>query len=196
MKKVLENIKKMVYIVIESACFPFVLTCMNPVSLSWYSRTPVERPPSPMTIPLIWPYFVWRTLFSVCVIPDQRPSLRRDQRPGQMEFSPSRTTTSSMLKVYFQGSRVALQHPFPIMYYYNVVPKHLSSYSIALNFLLVWRRRYNDILKSMLHRYNVASPPALSHIIFCTVVCLIQVLWTSRIRGAVIINGSATWCFI
>ena len=30
-----------------------------------YSRTPVERPPSPTTIPLIWPYFVWRTLFSV-----------------------------------------------------------------------------------------------------------------------------------
>ena len=54
----------------------------------------VERPPSPATIPLIWPYFVWRTVFSVCTIPDQRPSLWRDQRPGQMEFSPSLTTTS------------------------------------------------------------------------------------------------------
>ena len=59
-----------------------------------YSRTPVERPPSPATIPLIRPYFVWRTVFSVCTIPDQRQSLWRDQRPGQMEFSPSRTTTS------------------------------------------------------------------------------------------------------
>ncbi len=59
-----------------------------------YSRTPVERPPSPATIPLIRPYFVWRTVFSVCTIPDQRPSLWRDQRPGQMEFTPSRTTTS------------------------------------------------------------------------------------------------------
>ena len=28
------------------------------------------------------------------------------------------------------------------------------------------------------------------------VVGLIQVLWTSRIRGAVIINGSETWCFM
>ena len=28
------------------------------------------------------------------------------------------------------------------------------------------------------------------------VIGLIQVLWTSRIRGEVIINGSATWCFM
>ena len=98
-----------------------------------YGRTPAERPPSPTTIPLIRPYFVCRTLFSVCTIPDQRPSLRRDQQPGQMGFSPSRTTTSPT--VYFQESRVAVQHPFPIMYYHNVVPRHLSSNSIDLNFI-------------------------------------------------------------
>ena len=66
----------------------------NSILENYYSRTPVERPPSPATIPLIRPYFVWRTVFSVCTIPDQRPSLWRDQRPGQMAFSPSRTTTS------------------------------------------------------------------------------------------------------
>ena len=101
-------------------------------------------------------------MFSVCTIPDQRPSLRRDQRPGQMGFSPSRTTTSPT--GYFQESRVAVQHPFPIMYYYNVVPRHLSSNSIDLNFLLFWRRSYNDVLRSTLHRYDVASPPAVRHI--------------------------------
>ena len=135
---------------------------MHKLATSRYSGTPVERPPSPTTIPLIRPYVVWRTLFSVCTIPDQRPSLRRDQRPGQMGFSPSRTTTSPT--VYFQESRVAVQHPFPIMYYYNAVPRHLSSNSIDLNFLLFWRRSYNDVLKSALRRYDVASPPALRHI--------------------------------
>ena len=84
--------------------------------------------------PLIRPLFCV-TVFSVCAIPDRRPSLRRDQRPGQMGFSPSRTTTTPT--VYFQESRVAVQHPFPIMYYYNVVPRNLSSKSIALNFLLL-----------------------------------------------------------
>ena len=69
-------------------------------------------------------------------------------------------TTSSRPKVYFQ----ALQHPFPMVDYYNVVPGHLSSNSIALNFLLFWRRRYNDVLRSTLHRYNVASPPALRNL--------------------------------
>ena len=59
---------------------------------------------------------------------------------------------------------MAVQHPFPIMYYYNVVPRHLSSNSIDLNFLLFWRRRYNDVLKLTLHHYDVASPPALRHI--------------------------------
>ena len=34
----------------------FIICC----SQSGYSRTPVERPPSPTTIPLIRPYFVWR----------------------------------------------------------------------------------------------------------------------------------------
>ena len=29
------------------------------------------------------------------------------------------------------------------------------------NFILFWRRRYNDVLRSTLHRFNVASPPAL-----------------------------------
>ena len=65
------------------------------IAIYGYSRTHVERPPSPTTIPLIRPYFIWRTLFSVCSVPDQRTSLKRDQRPGQMGFSPSRTTTSS-----------------------------------------------------------------------------------------------------
>ena len=36
--------------------------------------------------------------------------------------------------------------------------------SIALNFLLFWRPRYNDVLRSTLHRYDVASPPSLRHI--------------------------------
>ena len=38
------------------------------------------------------------------MIPDQRQSLRRDQRPGQVGFSPSRTTSSPT--VYFQVSRI------------------------------------------------------------------------------------------
>ena len=53
-----------------------------------------------------------------------------------MGFSPSRTTTSPT--VYFQESRVAVQHPLnPIMYYYNDVPRHISSNSIDLNFLIL-----------------------------------------------------------
>ena len=44
-----------------------------------YSRTPVERPPSPTTIPLIRPHFVWRTVLSFCIrIPHERPSLLYD----------------------------------------------------------------------------------------------------------------------
>ena len=54
------------------------LTC----SLCWwklYSRTPDERPPSPTTIPLIRPHFVWRTVVSVRIrIPHERPSLLYD----------------------------------------------------------------------------------------------------------------------
>ena len=47
--------------------------------LMYYSRTPDERPPSPTTIPLIWPHFVWRTVVSVCIrIPHERPSLLYD----------------------------------------------------------------------------------------------------------------------
>ena len=34
-----------------------------------------------------------------------------------------------------QESRVAVQHPFPMVYYYNVVPRHLSSNS-ELSFIL------------------------------------------------------------
>ena len=54
--------------------------------------------------------------------------------------------------------RIAVQHPFPMVDYYNVVPKNLSS------ILLFGRRRYNDVLRATLHRYDVSSPPALSHI--------------------------------
>ena len=44
-----------------------------------YSRTPDERPPSPTTIPLIRPHFVWRTVVSVRIrIPHERPSLLYD----------------------------------------------------------------------------------------------------------------------
>ena len=68
------------------------------------------------------------------------------------------------LIAYIKESRVAVQHPFPMVLYYNVVPRHLSSNSIDLNFLLFWRRRYNDGLRSTLHRYDIASPPALKHI--------------------------------
>ena len=73
-----------------------------------------------------------------------------------MGFSPSRTTTSPT--VYFQDSRVAVQHPFPIMYYYNVVPRHLSSNSIDLNFLLFWRRRYNEVLTSYNNTVHIVVP--------------------------------------
>ena len=44
-----------------------------------YSRTPDERPPSPTTIPLIRPHFVWRTGVYVRIrIPHERPSLLYD----------------------------------------------------------------------------------------------------------------------
>ena len=58
--------------------------CRKKSLLSWccsflYSRTPDERPPSPTTIPLIRPHFVWRTGHSVCIrIPHERPSLLYD----------------------------------------------------------------------------------------------------------------------
>ena len=59
-----------------------------------YSRTPVERPLLSTTIRLIQPDFVLQTVFSVCVVLDRRPSPKCDQRPGQMQFSLSQTTTS------------------------------------------------------------------------------------------------------
>ena len=62
-----------------------------------------------------------------------------------------------------RGWRFNIRSQWPVDYY-NVVPRHLSSNSIALNFLLFWRRSYNDVLRSTLHRYNVASSPALRHI--------------------------------
>ena len=49
---------------------------------SLYSRTPDERPPSPTTIPLIRPHFVWRTGVSVRIrIPHERPSLLYSRTP-------------------------------------------------------------------------------------------------------------------
>ena len=114
----------------------------NRVTPLWNSRTPVERPPSPTTIPLIRPYFVWWTVCSVCAIHDRRPSLRRDQRPGHMGFSPDTNTFSDR-----HGT-------------VSMLPA----------------RRRSDT--------------------FVGLVGLIQVLWTSRIRKAVIINGCATLCFM
>ena len=165
------------FVAIDTVCVVFVLDAMFRAwhetilrmlcVVGWLCLTGSEcvavtvEPPS-NDHPHQRPYFVWRTVFSVCAIPDRRPSLRRDQRPGQMGFSPSRTTTSPT--VYFQESRLAVQHPFQMVDCYNVVPRHLSSNLIALNFLLFWRGHYNDVLKSTLHRYDVARPPALRHI--------------------------------
>ena len=59
-----------------------------------------------------------------------------------------------------RGWRFNIRSQSCTRYYYNVVPRHLSSNSIDLNFRLFWRRRYNDVLKSTLHRYDVASQPA------------------------------------
>ena len=104
-----------------------------------YSRTPDERPPSPTTIPLIRPHFVWRTVFPVCMIPDQRPSLWRDQRPGQMGFSPSRATTS------FPRNACGASTYVPNCVLLHCCAQTLWSNSITLNCrLLFWR--YNDIL--------------------------------------------------
>ena len=136
-------------------CFSFVVffKCFDLTS-KLYSRTPVERPPSPTTILLIRPYFVWRTVFSVCAVPDRRPSLKRDQRPGHMEFSPSRTTTFD----------------------YSVFPRIAGGASTKD------RRRF--IVTILPSRWRSGT------------FVVIKLLWTSRIRGAVIINGNATWCFM
>ena len=48
--------------------------------------------------------------------------------------------------------------------YYNVVPRHLSSNSIALSFFYFGDDATMTFLRSTLHRFNVASPPALRHI--------------------------------
>ena len=106
-------------------------------------------------IPFIRPDFVWRTVFSVCAVPDRRPSLRCDHRPNKMEFSLSRTTTSIQC-IHFQEPRVALQNPFPMVDYYNVALKHLWSNSIDLNFLIICRR-CKDVLD---RRCNVIMLPA------------------------------------
>ena len=127
-----------------------------------YTRTPVERPPSSTIIPLyIRPYFVWRTVFSVCAVLDRRPSSKRNQRPGQMELSPSRTTISRIFCGEIKQEKrlskwLALQHPSSMLDYYNVALKHLWSNSIALNFLLIWWR-INIHSWSRLDYYNVAS---------------------------------------
>ncbi len=89
-----------------------------------------------------------------------------------------------LITVYFQESRVALQHPFPMVDYYNVALRHLWSNSIALNFLLFWRR-YNDVLRSTYVASLQCCQPAGAQT--CTFV-VIQVLWTNRIRGAVTCN--------
>ena len=137
----------------------------------------------------IRPYFVWRTVFSVCTIPDQRPSLRGDQRLGQVGFSPSRTTTSPT--VYFQESRVAVQHPFPIMYYILC----LNTFQVIQ---LIWTFSYfgDDARTTFSDRRCIVTMLAARRRSDTFVVGLIQVIWTSRIWGALIINCSETWCFM
>ena len=57
----------------------FSSTVVSEHRIAEYSRTPDERPPSPTTIPLIRPHFVWRTVVSVRIrIPRERPSLLYD----------------------------------------------------------------------------------------------------------------------
>ena len=66
----------------QSRRFYYFHLLMFWLSLWWhchYSRTPDERPPSPTTIPLIRPHFVWWTVVSVRIrIPHERPSLLYD----------------------------------------------------------------------------------------------------------------------
>ena len=57
---------------LPTQCSFLLVTCQ-------YSRTADERPSSPTTIPLIRPYFLWRTVVSVRIrIPHERPSLLYD----------------------------------------------------------------------------------------------------------------------
>ena len=123
----LENLWDRPSVCTRCMCWPLRLTYMSQTYRQNLSCIPG----------FIRPYFVWRTVFSVCVVPDRRPSLKRDQ------FYPSRTTTSSPHTVYFQESRVSLQHP--LVNYYNVALRRLRSNSAALNFPLFWRH-YNDVL--------------------------------------------------
>ncbi len=130
-----------------------------------YSRTPVERSPSPTTIPLVRPYFVGRTVFSVCAVPDQWPSLKCDQRPGQMEFSPSRATISSRHNSIFPritcGASTCIRSQRWII---TMLPS--DTFEVIQ---LIWTFFYfGDATMTFsdrraLHRYNVASPPALRH---------------------------------
>ena len=90
-------------------------------------------------------------------IPQTRPTTGSDGI-----FSLANDHLAYSVDLYFQESRVAVQHPFPMVYYYNVLPIHLSSNSLI--WTLFWRRFYNHILRSTLHRYDVDSLPALRHI--------------------------------
>ena len=63
--------------------------------------------------------------------------------------------------VYFQESRVALQHPFPMVDYYNVALRQLWCISIALNFFYFGDATTTFSDRRTLHRYNVASQSAL-----------------------------------
>ena len=141
--------------------------------------------------PLQWPslfYDMWRTVFSVCAVPDRRSSLKRDQWPGQMGFSSSRMTTPST--VYFQESRVELQHSFPMVEYYN----------FALKTPLKWTVFYFGDATTLwmdgcciVSRRLLTMLPAHRH---SDTFVVFQVFWTSRVRGSDIINGNATLCFM
>ena len=113
----------------------------------YYGRTPVERPPSPTTIPLIRPHFVWRTVFYVCAVPDQRPSLKCDHRLGQMEFIFSFANDHFEYSVFPRIAGVAsisvpncgLLRLFIITQHYYVALRHLWSRPnpIVVNFFYV-----------------------------------------------------------
>ena len=144
---------------------------------------------------VIRPYFVWRTVFFVCAVPDRRPSLKRDHLPGQMGFL-------SLVDDHFECS---------------VFPRIAGGASTSVRTvpncgLLVLQccaqtplKQFNCFEPSFilptlqlrsgwtLHRYNVNCQPVGAQ---TPKVVVIQVLWTSRIRGAVIINDNATQRFM
>ena len=122
--------------------------------LDWlYSRTPVERPPSPTTTPLIYDHILCgcECFLFVRSLTNDHPSDDRVRWDFLPRERPPRIAGGGSTSV---PNYVLLR---------NVVPRHLSSNSIDLNFLLFGRRRYNDVLRSTLPRYDVASPPALRH---------------------------------